>query len=48
MTLHEIYLLEKVLFAEQLAIAGKAFVIQLGMAFATLQALGVPSPLQHL
>lgn len=47
-TLHEIYLLEEVLFAEQLAIAGKAFVIQLGMAFATLQALGVPSPLQHL
>lgn len=40
--------LEKVLLAEQLTIPGEALVVQLGMALAALQTLGVPRALQHL
>lgn len=44
----EIYLLEEVLLAEQLPVPGEALIVQLGVALAALQALRMPSPLQHL
>lgn len=47
-TLLQCRLLEKVLLAKQLPVSRKALVVQLGMAFAALQAFCVPCALQHL
>lgn len=40
-----LYLLEKILFAKKLAVAGKTLVVQLGSTFAALETLGVPCAL---
>jgi len=42
------YSLEEVIFAEELSCAGKAFVCQGRIAITAFEALGVPSPFQHL
>lgn len=42
------YLLEEIVLAEQLPVAGETFLIQLHPTFATLQTLGVPGPVGHL
>lgn len=39
---------EKVIFAIQLAIPGKAFFSQIALAFTTLHALDMPSTVQHV
>lgn len=42
------YLLEKVVFAEELAVSGEAFVAELDAAVAALKAFGVPRSFRNL